>query len=136
MKDCLFAPRGYIPGCTLCNSPRHAVDTCDQFKVMSMEEKVRLLVFERGNRPMMETSPDQPEWHWYLREYLKEAGQDAAVPQAFPWTSEFAREVRKRPDFREIQAQWDADSGVDTLPMDPAHGSFDAVRQLYWSDRI
>ncbi|KAJ4015432.1 hypothetical protein NW752_006896 [Fusarium irregulare] len=136
VKDCLFAPRGSIPGCTLCNSPGHLVDTCDKFKEMSIEKKAELLVYERGNRPMLETSKDKPEWHWYLREYLKDAGQDVAVPKAFPWTSAFAKEVQKRPDFIEIQAQWDADKNIDSLPKDPAHGSFDAVRQLYWSDRI
>jgi len=103
---------------------------------MSVEEKARPLVYERDNWPMLETSPDQPGWYWYIREYLKEAGQDAAVPRAFPWTSEFAKEVRKRTDFCEIQAQWDMDRDVNTLPKDPGHGFFDAVRQLYWSDCI
>ena len=135
MRDCLFASRGYILGCTLCNICDHPVDTCERFKQMSMKEKTELLVYERGNRPMLHTSPGRPAWHWYLKEYLEEAGP-GAMPNAVPWTSEFAKEFRARPDFSDIQAQWVVERDVDALPKDPAHGSFDAVRQLYWGDLI
>ncbi|KAJ4135202.1 hypothetical protein NW768_004823 [Fusarium equiseti] len=136
LKDCLFVPKGYVHGCTLCNTRDHAVDSCNQFQDMSLKEKAKLLVYERGSLPMLETSPDQPEWHWYLKEYLREAGQDADVPKAFPWTLEFAKKVRDRDNFDGIQLRWVIYKDVDALPKDPAHGSFDAVHQLYWSDRV
>jgi hypothetical protein len=135
MSNCLFAPWGFIPGCTFCNTRNHTVDTCDQFAKMSMKEKAELLVYGRANRPMLETGADGPEWDWYLREYLKEAGNDA-IPEMIPWTSQHAKSVSHRPDFKEVQAHFDERGDANALPKDPAHVSFDAVRQLYWSDRI
>ncbi|RBR25204.1 uncharacterized protein FIESC28_02112 [Fusarium coffeatum] len=123
LRDCLFAPKGYVYGCTLCNSKGHPVDSCNQFKDMSIKDQADLLVYERGNMPMLETSKDQPRWDWYLREYLKKTGKDAVFPKALPWTMEFAKEVGKRNDFLELQSRWDKDKNPDDLPKDPAHGS-------------
>ncbi|RFN50478.1 hypothetical protein FIE12Z_5241 [Fusarium flagelliforme] len=136
LKDCLFAPNGFIVGCTLCNTRDHAVDTCEQFKVMSKKEKARLLVYDRGNQPMLETSPKQPGSYWHLRQYLEEAGEDTAVPNEFPWTYAFAKDVRRRPDFIAIQSKWITDRDVDALPKDPIHDTWEAMNQLYWNDSI
>ncbi|RBR25188.1 uncharacterized protein FIESC28_02096 [Fusarium coffeatum] len=135
IRDCLFAPQGYIPGCILCNTSEHPVDICDQFKQMSTKEKAELLVYERSNRPMLHTSPDRPAWQWYLEEYLKEAGP-GAIPSAVPWTSAFAKKVQARPDFHDIQAQWDTERDVDSLPKDPGRSYLNVIHRLYGSDRI
>ncbi|CAG7565833.1 unnamed protein product [Fusarium equiseti] len=136
LRDCLYTPKGYVYGCTLCNTTDHAVDSCNQFKDLSIKDQAGLLVYERGNKPMLETSKDQPKWDWYLREYLKQAGEDAALPESLPWTMEFAKEVRQREDFGELQTRWDADRNPDDLPRDPAHGSSEDIAKAWLGNHI
>ncbi|KAM0297226.1 hypothetical protein ACHAPM_009759 [Fusarium culmorum] len=129
LKDCLYGLDGVIPGCIFFNLQDHAVDACADFKAMSLRDKVRLLVHDRSKRPALKTSID---WWDYLRDYLKQEGTD--IPEAFPWSSDFAIAKANRDRgvyILGLQVLWDEKRNLDDLPMDPKHGSREDVVRLY-----
>jgi hypothetical protein len=129
LKDCLLAIDGFIPGCVFCNSQDHAVDTCQPFRAMSLEEKVRLLVHERSKRPALKTSL---AWWKYLRDYAEAGGTE--MPTEFPWSSDFAMEKAIEDDGMFIlgrQVRWDETRNMNYLPTDPKHASVKDVVHLY-----
>lgn len=79
LAQCLFAPRGYIIGCPMCNSRTHQVDHCNKYKRLLIEEKVKILISDRASLPPLLT--DEP-WDDLLWKYLQR--EDALVPAGYP----------------------------------------------------
>jgi hypothetical protein len=56
MNHCLLALEGDIPGCVLCNTTEHELDSCAKYMEKSIDEKLILLIRDRAGLPPLWTS--------------------------------------------------------------------------------
>ncbi|KAH6999751.1 hypothetical protein EDB80DRAFT_780403 [Ilyonectria destructans] len=114
VADCLWTYEGTIRACPMCpNTISHIADKCATFFEASIEEKVRVLVFERGNMPAYETKKSWP------------------MPERFPWTPEFAK-VRSRTILQDQRA-FNRHRDPSQLPSDDVTQDWAAVLALHSS---
>lgn len=129
LSDCLIRGyKGFVSGCTICNSRSHSVDACDEFKAMSLLEKVQTLVQARANRPPVKTSTP---WWRYLHEFCDgdEFVPDVAVD--FPWSKTFCVE-RGWKGMKKIQEDFDANREGYKFERDPSLSTFRQIFNTYW----
>ncbi|KAL6912759.1 hypothetical protein FSST1_010519 [Fusarium sambucinum] len=134
LKDCLYAPNGYIEGCIFCNTHTHKTDACRQFGNMNLENKVKTLVHQRQWRPALKTAI---MWWDYLMDYIQKGGND--MPEEFPWSDDFAIAKVEEDDaaaLARVQEVWDENRNVQDLPKDPKHASREEVLNLYQRRRL
>lgn len=123
--NCLWAPKGTITACPVCpNNGTHVADKCATFDQLSIEEKVRLLVVNRGNMPAY---TNRTSWYSYLEEYMKIPG--AEMPGSFPWTPSYAKAVSG--DVAQLQKELDRTGDYSPLPVDPATKDWVTVRGVH-----
>jgi hypothetical protein len=130
LARCVFAPKGHIDGCPLCNSRSHQVDDCGEYKKLSMEDKVKILISDRASLPPLLT--DEP-WHDLLWHYLQR--EDAVVPEGYPWSEEFASEESCKDKCNastQLQAAYDEAGDKGKLPVDVSTETLRAIRSTYW----
>ncbi|KAH8714410.1 hypothetical protein BGZ61DRAFT_587180 [Ilyonectria robusta] len=126
VADCPRAPEGTIKACPMCpNNKSHVADKYATFFQASIEEKVRVLVFERGSMPAYET---QKSWYSYLLEYM-ELSDSQPIPERFPWTRAFAK-VRSR-TIVPLQRAFNRNRDRSQLPSDDATRDWAAVVALH-----
>ncbi|KAL2681369.1 hypothetical protein Neosp_008980 [[Neocosmospora] mangrovei] len=127
---------GSIDGCILCNDLAHDVDQCPKFMQMTMKEKAYLLVYDRGCLPPLRT---ERGWFGYLLDWLNcdeaiDKNGTIALPSAFPWTPEFAKELCRGSGYEAtvaLQDEFDVHGDTARLPRDPATANFGRVWETY-----
>ncbi|KAF4969288.1 hypothetical protein FSARC_3443 [Fusarium sarcochroum] len=138
MSGHLKASKGQINACILCNRTNHYVDTCDKFKAMTMSEQMDLLVASRANMPAVKTSVPWHELLWHYLQSNESKGQDAKIPDVFPWSESFAIERAFEDHGKAIlalQAKYDQAGNKDPLPVDPDTSSMEAIFQNFWAPK-
>lgn len=129
LADCIErGHNGHVSGCTICNSRKHYVDSCEQFKSMSLTEQVKILVSQRAKRPPLKTSKP---WHTYLHEFCTSDEFVPGVVVGFPWSKSFI-EGQGRIGLRKIQSAYDADPDNYVFEVDPATSSWEMVHETHW----
>ncbi|KAF5534712.1 hypothetical protein FPHYL_13373 [Fusarium phyllophilum] len=130
LTDCVMrAYKGYVSGCPLCNNCKHGVESCDKFKVMSLQEKVQVLIQKRANRPPLRTSKP---WHTYLHEFCTRREFIPGVIAGFPWSEQFCKDMGPK-GMKKIQAEFDANpEGYAFDLVDEKTASFEKVFETYW----
>ncbi|KAF5623656.1 hypothetical protein F25303_11760 [Fusarium sp. NRRL 25303] len=131
LKGCITTTG--MRGCVFCNSTSHATDSCRKFSRLSMGQKVELLVIDRASKPPILT--DDPWWVWLHRFLTAPHTKDKPIPESFPWTMEFAREVydgNKQKSIKEYQHELDHSCMVNTLPTDARLQTMKDVFTLFW----
>ncbi|KAM0339294.1 hypothetical protein ACHAPU_010973 [Fusarium lateritium] len=120
LDRCLKAPNGTIPGCPLCTATGHFLEDCEKFP-MAMKEPavlVRLLVWDRGNRPAWGT---KVPWFKYLYNYTSTFeffGEDKTFVQSapLPWTEEYAKNVASTVKLKRLQNSSDMHGSLHSDP--------------------
>ncbi|KAF4992946.1 hypothetical protein FDECE_13561 [Fusarium decemcellulare] len=122
MARCLWVPEGYLGGCTVCNQVSHLVDTCDIFRRIPLERKIRVLIHDRCGLPPLKTESSWYEWFClWLENPLPRHGSRIALPTGFPWTEQFTRDLLLNFNYvRLLQEEFDYHQDVNRLPQDPA----------------
>lgn len=131
LKGCITTTG--IRGCVFCNSTSHATDSCREFSRLSMGQKVQLLVIDRASKPPILT--DDPWWVWLHRFLTAPHTKDQPIPESFPWTMEFAREVydgKKQKSIKEYQHELDHSHKLSALPTDARLQTMKDVFTLFW----
>ncbi|KAG5821593.1 hypothetical protein H9Q71_000124 [Fusarium xylarioides] len=130
LTDCVMrAYKGHVSGCPLCNNCKHGVESCDKFKVMSLQEKVQVLIQKRANRPPLRTSKP---WQTYLHEFCTRREFIPGVIAGFPWSEQFCKEMGPK-GMKKIQAELDANpEGYAFDLVDEKTASFEKVFETYW----
>ncbi|KAM0415704.1 hypothetical protein ACHAPT_013320 [Fusarium lateritium] len=126
MDRCLKVLQGSLLGCTLCRSMNHFIDDCETFAGLTLEEKVKLLVFDRYRMPPLKT---KIHWFQWLSQWLSHPDScnpdgSTSIPGGFPWSEEFTIQLAVG-EVGNIDALQDAlDNDVAHLPKDPATADF------------
>ncbi|SCV54010.1 uncharacterized protein FFB14_13422 [Fusarium fujikuroi] len=129
LADCVLRGyKGHVNGCPICDDQRHAVDSCEEFKAMSLQEKVKLLVQQRTNRPPLNTSKP---WHTYLYEFCTPQEFIPGVVKGFPWSKSFCTKKTSQ-EMQKIQREIDADPEKYVFDVDAKTASFEKVFETYW----
>ncbi|KAL5613148.1 hypothetical protein FOVSG1_002211 [Fusarium oxysporum f. sp. vasinfectum] len=129
LADCIErGHNGHVSGCTICNSRKHYVDSCEQFKSMSLTEQVKILVSQRAKRPPLKTSKP---WHTYLHEFCTSDEFVPGVVVGFPWSKSFI-EGKGRIGLRKIQSAYDADPEKYVFEVDEKTRNWEMVFKTYW----
>ncbi|KAG4283191.1 hypothetical protein FPRO06_09864 [Fusarium proliferatum] len=131
LKGCITTTG--IRGCVFCNSTSHATDSCREFSRLSMGQKVQLLVTDRASKPPILI--DDPWWVWLHRFLTAPHTKDQPIPESFPWTMEFAREVydgKKQKSIKEYQHEVDHSHKVSALPTDARLQTMKDIFTLFW----
>jgi hypothetical protein len=106
MRYCLSARDGDIPGCTICNTTNHEMDSCSTFKVLSRDAKFDFLVTQRANLPPLRTIVP---WEAFLYCWLKDTEtRSKPLPDAFPWSMEYSKALVRELEGRRVR--WLQDS--------------------------
>ncbi|KAF5668078.1 hypothetical protein FHETE_5344 [Fusarium heterosporum] len=118
LDQCLKATSGTIPGCPLCKARGHFLEDCETFpmKMRDPSALVRLLVWDRGNKPAWET---KVPWFQYLYLYMSTFeffGEDRTFVRSapLPWTETYSRNIASKPEIRRLQK-----TDHSSLPSDP-----------------
>ncbi|KAJ4179281.1 hypothetical protein NW755_012625 [Fusarium falciforme] len=142
MDRCLKVPEGRLRGCTMCHSTTHCGDDCRNFHELTLQQKVKLLVYDRFSLPPLETKVN---WFKWLRQWLshpdsRDQDRSADVPSGFPWSEKFTVNLSlgQMPGVAvdALQAEFDGHQDVARLPKDPATADFDAVHRTYGEGHI
>ncbi|QGI66669.1 hypothetical protein CEK26_010628 [Fusarium fujikuroi] len=129
LTDCVMRGyKGHVTGCPICNDQKHAVDSCEQFRAMSLQEKVKILVQQRANMPPLKTSKP---WHTYLYEFCTREKFVPGVVFGFPWSQKFCRDIGYK-GMEKIQAAFDAYPEWYVFAIDPKTASYGKVFETYW----
>ncbi|KAL2681354.1 hypothetical protein Neosp_008965 [[Neocosmospora] mangrovei] len=131
---CLKVPEGALHACILCHSDSHCVDECDTFKAMSLQEKVKLLVFDRSSMPPLETTM---HWFKWLNVWLAHPdSRGQAQPTGFPWSEAYTSQMGEGyiDDVDALQEEFDQHQDAARLPIDPATADLEAVGITYGND--
>lgn len=100
---CLPGDGGMIPGCTLCNTMSHTVDSCLNFGTLPSEDRYGILVGSRAMMPPLRLSVGT--WH---EEAYKMFQENPAVAQAgIPWSENFAEEISQTREGRLIISEYE-----------------------------
>ncbi|KAF5663336.1 hypothetical protein FDENT_13164 [Fusarium denticulatum] len=89
LAHCITAKDGAIRICFFCRDNNHLTDECERFRRLSLIDKVKLLVVDRGNMPALAT---KKPWWGYLYDLL-DADDPESIPDfamGFPWTVPYA----------------------------------------------
>ncbi|KFA77399.1 hypothetical protein S40288_03095 [Stachybotrys chartarum IBT 40288] len=80
---------GMIPGCTICNTMSHTVDSCLKFGTLSSEGKHRVIVASRAMMPPLRLSVGT----WHEKAYRMFHENPAVARAGMPWSENFAQEI-------------------------------------------
>ncbi|KAL3588455.1 hypothetical protein FPOAC2_10610 [Fusarium poae] len=134
MEHCLLLETGSIYGCVLCNKTSHDTDKCAKFTSLKMEEKLNILINERGGLPPLRT---QQGWHYLMLTWLHDKeSKGKKAPSMYPWTGMHAFKLSRGVDGGRnyyLQSRFDR-SGHDRsiLPKDESLKDAVAVWRYYW----
>ncbi|PNP79507.1 hypothetical protein FNYG_07123 [Fusarium nygamai] len=133
MKDCITTVTGGIRGCIFCNNQNHVTDHCRQFTCLNLGERVKLLVTDRAGKPPIFT--DTAWWVYLYRFLTVRHTMGQLIPDKFPWTMDFAREVyrgTRGKSIKEYQSDFDRTQSVGVLPRDWRMQSMNDVFTNFW----
>jgi hypothetical protein len=131
LAHCITAKDGAIRICFFCRDDSHLTDECGRFRRLSLTDKVKLLVVDRGDMPALATK--KPWWR-YLYDIL-EADDSVRVPHltTFPWTPKYAVDLYVGDGIHAHQAKYDSTRDRSVLPRNINIRNLEHVYTFYWS---
>lgn len=140
MDRCLLVPEGQLHGCVLCHTRSHCTDECHTFEGMTLQQKVKVLIFDRYSLPPLKTRVHWYQWlcQWLSHPDSRDAELRAYVPTGFPWSDQYTLNLGRgyTGNVRDLQEEFDRHRDVALLPKDPATATMDAVTRSYGQDHI
>ncbi|KAF7541999.1 hypothetical protein G7Z17_g11821 [Cylindrodendrum hubeiense] len=120
--------KGIMDGCPRCNTLEHEVKDCPVISKMQPREQVNELLYGRANMPPFNGKP------WWLQfSAFIEGMPNPALPRAFPWSSSFAKAMRK--DVAKLQLALDRHSDRNKLPVDPATKDWETAKTTVFKSK-
>lgn len=116
--------KGIMDGCPRCNKLDHSVDECAVLGALSARELVSELLGGRANMPPF----NGRAWFLHFKAYIKDK-QSPSLPQAFPWTPEFA--FGKQHEIAQLQADLDVHWDRSKLPVDPSTKDWETAKKTF-----
>ncbi|KAF5537034.1 hypothetical protein FNAPI_11541 [Fusarium napiforme] len=137
LAHCITAKDGAIRICFFCRDNSHLADECGRFHRLSLRDKVKLLVVDRGNMPALAT---KRPWWGYLYDLL-EAGDSESVPDltTFPWTVKYALDIFSGKEGKGVnvhQAVFDYSSDRSVLPKNNTFCGLEDVWDVLWQEEF
>ncbi|PNP79514.1 hypothetical protein FNYG_07130 [Fusarium nygamai] len=138
LAHCITAKDGAIRICFFCRDNSHVTDECERFHRLSLTDKVKLLVVDRGNMPALAT---KKPWWGYLYDLL-EADDPESIPDfatGFPWTVQYALDLFSGKEGKGIhvhQAVFDYSHDRSVLPKNNTFCGLEDVWDVLWQEEF
>ncbi|KAL3958322.1 hypothetical protein ACCO45_006484 [Purpureocillium lilacinum] len=81
---------GTLHGCPMCNSSAHNVEQCVKWPRMTIGQKYRVLVHNRGRMVPLYTEQEELWYHIFIQR-SESMGAEMGTPRYFPYTREFGK---------------------------------------------